>query len=185
VTVGETVDPAKSLFHVADIARLWAQAEVYEADLGRVRVGQPARLRVASYPDREFTGRVVRLADAIEPEKRTLRIYIEVANPPDRKLKPAMFGQVSVVTAATGRVVTVPNDAVQSEGPERFVFVKNGEQFMRQNVVMGDRDDRYTAIRSGLVAGDEVVVRGAAELKTVAAQPAGGGVVDESKPHGH
>lgn len=186
VTVGETVDPSKSLFRVANITRLWVQAEVYETDLATVRVGQTARLRVTAYPDREFPGRVVRLADVIDPEKRTLRVYIEVANTPDRKLKPAMFGQVNLVTASGGRTVAVPNEAVQTEGPERFVFVKNGERFQRQNVVVGDRDDRYTAIRSGLVSGDEVVVRGAAELKTVALQPAGGGgLVDESKPHTH
>lgn len=186
VTVGETVDPSKSLFRLADISRLWAQAEVYEADLARVRLGQTARVRVTAYPDREFAGRVVRLADEIDPEKRTLRIFIEVANTSDRKLKPAMFGQVNVVTATSGRVVTVPSDAVQSEGPERFVFVKNGERFQRQSVVVGDRDDRYIAIRSGLVPGDEVVVQGAAQLKTVAQQGAGGaGLVDESKPHTH
>jgi len=185
VTVGETVDPSKSLFRVANVASLWAQAEVYETDLAAVRVGQMARLRVTAYPDREFTGRVVRLADVIDPEKRTLRVYIEVANTPDRKLKPAMFGQVNLVTASGGRTVAVPNEAVQTEGPERFVFVRNGERFQRQNVVVGDRDDRYTVIRSGLVSGDEVVVRGAAELKTVALQPAASGLVDESKPHTH
>jgi len=186
VTVGETVEPSKSLFRLADISRLWAQAEVYEADLARVRLGQAARLRVTAYPDRDFTGRVVRLADEIDPEKRTLRIFIAVANTPDRKLKPAMFGQVNLVTATGGRLVAVPNDAVQSEGPERFVFVMNGERFQRQNVVVGERDDRYTAIRSGLVPGDEVVVQGAAQLATVAQQGAGGGgPVDESKPHAH
>lgn len=185
VTVGETVDPTKSLFHVANIAHLWAAAEVYEADLASVRVGQPARLRVTAYPSREFTGRVIRLSDEIDPQNRTLRIFVEVTNTPDRILKGGMFGVVSVVTGGTGRAVTVPNQAVQSDGPERFVFLKNGEQFQRQNVVVGDRNDRYTAIRSGVIAGDEVVVRGAAQLAMVARQPGAGGAIDESKPHTH
>lgn len=185
VTVGETVDPAKSLFHVANISHLWAVAEVYESDLSSVRVGQLARLRVTAYPSREFSGRVVRLSDEIDPQKRTLRIFVEVSNTPDRILKGAMFGLVSVVTGGTGRTVTVPNDAVQSEGPERFVFVMNGEQFQRQNVVVGDRNDRYTAIKSGVVAGDEVVVRGASQLAMVSRQPGAGGLIDESKPHTH
>ncbi len=185
VTVGETVDPTRALFHVGDLSHLLAEAEVYEADLATVRLGEFARLRVTPYPDRVFTGRVVRLADAIDPVRRTLRIWIEVRNTADRKLKPDMFAQVNLVVATSGRAVTVPNEAVQTEGPDRFVFVQNGEAFMRQNVVLGERDDRYTAIKSGVIAGDFVVTRGAVELKTVALRPAGGGVVDESKPHTH
>jgi len=185
VTVGETIDPSKALFHVGDLSHLLAEAEVYEADLASVRLGARARLRVTPYPDRIFTGRVVRLADAIDPARRTLRIWIDVANTPDRKLKPDMFAQANLVVATSGRAVTVPNEAVQSEGPNRFVFVQNGEDFVRQDVVVGEADDRYTTITSGVIAGDLVVTRGAAELKTVALRPAGGGVVDESKPHAH
>lgn len=185
VTVGETVDPSKSLIHVADLSQLVAQAEVYEADLSKVRIGQAARLRVVPYPDRIFTGRVVRQSDAIDPARRTLRIWIEVQNTPDGKLKPDMFAQVYLIVATSGRAVTVPNEAVQSDGPEYFVFVQNAGGFLRQNVVLGERDDRFTAIKSGVVEGDVVVTRGAAELKTVALQPTAGGVQDESKPHVH
>lgn len=185
VTVGETVDPTKSLIRVADLSRLIAQAEVYETDLASIHLGQVARLRAAPYPDRIFTGRVVRLSDAIDSLRRTLRVWIEVQNTSDRRLKPAMFGQVNVVIASSGRTVAVPNEAVQSDGPERFVFVQNGVEYVRQNVVIGERDDRFTAIKSGLLASDIVVTRGAAELKAVAMQPAAGGVQDESKPHIH
>jgi multidrug efflux pump subunit AcrA (membrane-fusion protein) len=185
VTVGETVDPTKSLMHVADLSRVFAEAEVYEADLARVRIGQPARLRVAPYPERIFTGRVVRESDAIDPARRTLRIWIEVQNTPDRRLKPEMFAQVSLVVGSSGRAVTVPNEAVQSDGPERFVFVQNGDGYLRQPVIVGEHDDRYTAITSGVVAGDVIVTRGAAELKTVSLQPSASGVQDESKPHAH
>lgn len=185
VTVGETIDPAKSLLHIADISRLLAQAEVYETNLGSVRAGQTARIRVVSFPDRVFTGRVIRLADAVDPERRTLKIWIDVPNTRDRALKAGLFAQVSLVVASSGRTVAVPNEAIQTQGPERFVFVQNGDQIVRQNVVTGQRDDRYTAVTSGVVEGDEVVTRGAAELATLASQPAGGGVQDESKPHGH
>lgn len=184
VTVGETVDPSKSLMHVADLSRIVAEAEVYEADLANVRVGQPARLRVASYPDRPFVGRVVRLGDVIDPARRTLRVWIEVANTPDRKLKPDMFAQANLVVSASGRVVTVPNEAVQTEGPERFVFVQSGDRVERRNIVVGDRDDRVTAVMTGVRVGETVVTRGAAELKTVVLRPAGG-LQDESKPHAH
>lgn len=184
-TVGETVDPTRALFHVGDLSHLLAETEVYEADLASVRLGAFARLRVAPYPDRVFTGRVVRLADAIDPVRRTLRIWIDVRNTPDRKLKPDLFAQVNLVVATSGQAVTVPNEAVQTDGPDRFVFVQNGEAFMRQSVVVGEHDDRYTAIKSGVIPGDLVVVRGAAELKTVALSPTSSGLVDESKPHTH
>lgn len=185
VTVGETIDPTKSLLHIGDLSRLLAQAEVYETDLASVRVGQTARIRVPAFPDRVFTGRVIRLADAIDPERRTLKIWIDVPNTRDRALKADMFAQVSLVVASSGRAVAVPNEAVQSEGPERFVFVQNGDDLVKQNVVVGERDDRYTAIKRGVVEGDEVVTRGAVELATLASQPAATGLQDESKPHSH
>ena len=155
------------------------------ADLASVRIGGAARLRVLPVPDRIFTGRVVRQSDAIDPARRTLRVWIEVQNTPDRKLKPEMFAQVSLVVGTSSRGVAVPNEAVQSDGPERFVFVQNGDGYLRQNVVVGERDDRFTAIKSGVLEGDMVVTRGAAELRTVALQPTASGVQDESKPHTH
>ena len=185
VTTGETIDPAKSLLHIADLSRLMAQAEVYETDLASVRVGQTARIRVSSFPDHVFTGRVIRLADAIDPERRTLRVWIEVPNTRDRLLKADMFAQVSLVVASSGRTVAVPNEAIQTQGPERFVFVQNGDAIVKQNVVTGERNDRYTAIKSGVVEGDQVVTRGAVELATLASQPGASGLQDESKPHSH
>jgi multidrug efflux pump subunit AcrA (membrane-fusion protein) len=185
VTVGGTVDQTTALFRVADLSHILAQAEVYEADLGSARVGQMARLRVPAYPDRVFVGRVARLAGSIDPERRTLRVWIDLPNTLDRLLKPAMFGQIVLVLSRSGAAVTVPNEAVQTQGPERFVFVRNGSGFLRQPVVLGDRDDRYTSIQSGVIEGDEVVTRGAVELASVTSQAAAGGVQDESKPHSH
>ena len=185
VTVGETVESSKSLLRVANLSHVLAQAEVYEADLAHVRLGQLARLRAAPYPGLVLTGRVSRISYAIDPTRRTLRIWIEVKNTPDRKLKPEMFAQVNLVVASSGRMVAVPNEAVQTDGPERFVFVQNGSAFVRQNVVTGEQDDQFTAITRGVLAGDLVVTRGATELKTVSLQPAAGGVQDESKPHTH
>ena len=185
VTVGQTIDASTSLMHVADLSHLLAQADVYETDLASVRLGQPVRLTVAAFRGQLFTGRIVRLSDIIDPERRTLRVFIDVRNTRDRALKPEMFAQVSVIIGSSGRLVAVPNEAVQSDGAERFVFVQNGDGYLRQNVVVGERNDQYTAIRSGIVAGDMVVTRGAAELKTVALQPMASGVRDESKPHSH
>ncbi|MEO7987775.1 MAG: efflux RND transporter periplasmic adaptor subunit [Gemmatimonadales bacterium] len=185
VTTGETVDPTKELFHVADQSHLLAQAEVYEADLAGVRLGQTARVRVAPFPDQVFTGRVVRLANTIDPDRRTLRIWIDLRNTAGLKLKPEMFAQADLVVASSGHAVAVPNEAIQTQGPERFVFVQNGDALVKQNVVIGERNDQYTAITSGVVEGDEVVTRGAVELATLSSQPAGGGLQDESKPHSH
>lgn len=185
VTVGETVDPVKSLMHIADLGTILARAEVFEADLAQVRIGQAARLRAAPFPTRVFTGRVVRLGSAIDPVRRTLQVWIEVTNTRDLALKPDMFAQVNLIEATNTHAVAVPNEAVQSDGADRFVFVQNGEAFLRQSVVVGERDDRFTAITAGVIPGDLIVTRGAAELKTVALQPTATGVQDESKPHTH
>ena len=79
----------------------------------------------------------------------------------------------------------MPVEAVIEEGPDTFVFVENGDRYQRVEVVTGLRDDVQVEIVEGLSPGDVVVTQGNHQLLAVATRPQAGGVVDESKPHGH
>ena len=110
---GEVVDSATELFSVADLSRVYVQAQVYEKDLGRVVRGQSASIRVDAYPDEQFTGRIVSIGDTIDPQTRTATVRCDVANPKGL-LKLDMFATVDLPTAISKNALVVPSDAVQT-----------------------------------------------------------------------
>lgn len=179
-TPGAMVEAAEKLVEIIDTSVVWVEGEITEQLFPVVRAGQQARVRVAAYPDAVFTGTVHSLGRTVDPDKRTIHLWITVTNP-DGRLLPEMFADVSLVTQVTVEALVVPVQAILTEGAEQFVFVENGEVYVRQNIVLGLRDDRYVEVRDGLFPGDRVVVRGGYELnvaRTATQQQGAGG-------HGH
>lgn len=170
-TVGGTVDPQDKMFHIINLSRVLVEGDIPEDRGGMIRKGQEVRVRVSTYPEDAFSGRVNYISDVVDPQKRTIHLWSAVPNP-DRKLKPGMFARVSVITEKKNEAVAVPIRAILEEGAERFVFVQNGEEFIRQTVVLGVRDDRYVEVKEGLMPGDQVVIRGNQQL--MLAQMSGG-----------
>lgn len=166
VAIGEAVEPNKPLFHIADLSEVIVAADAYEEDVGKVSLGQEARVRSFAYPGQVFVGRVMFLGQQVDAEKRTLPVWITVANP-DSRLKPGMFAKAALVLFRSAGVLTVPRDAVVEAGGERFVFVEAGDRFTRADVQTGASDDRVVEITDGLVPGDRVVTVGAREVYTM------------------
>lgn len=175
-TLGAMVEATEKLFEIIDTSVLWVEGEITEQLFPVVRAGQQARVRVAAYPESVFTGTVHGLGRTVDPDKRTVHLWITVTNPEGRLL-PEMFTEVSLVTQVATDTLAVPLKALLTEGAERFVFVENGEVYVPQPVVLGLQDDRYAEVRDGLFPGDRVVVRGGYELHAarLAAQSQGGG----------
>ncbi len=165
VAVGEAVEPNKTLLHIADLSQVIVLAETYEEDIGKVALGQEARVHVFAYPAASFTGSVTFLGQQLDPEKRTLPVWITVANP-DGRLKPGMFAKAALVLKRNTGVLTVPLQAVLESGGEHFVFVQSGDTFNRADVRLGAADDRFVEITEGLVPGDQVVTQGSREVYT-------------------
>jgi cobalt-zinc-cadmium efflux system membrane fusion protein len=162
-TVGGAVDPQDKMFHIINLSRVLVEGDIPEDRGGMIRKGQEVRVRVSTYPDEAFAGRINYISDVVDPQKRTIHLWSAVPNP-DRKLKPGMFARVSVITEKSHEAVAVPIRAILEEGAERFVFVQNGDEFIRQTVVLGVRDDRYVEVKEGLMPGDQVVTRGNQQL---------------------
>ena len=152
--------PGETLYEIADLSSVWLVAEVFERDLGMVRVGQQAKLRILAYPEREFAGKVVFVAPTLEPDTRTGRVRIELANP-GGLLKPAMYGQVELSGAgARGKVLAIPDSAVLDSGTRQVVLVQRGEGlFEPRNVKLGARGESYVEVLEGVTAGEQIVVR--------------------------
>ncbi len=173
VTLGESVEPNKELFHIVDLSQVIVEAEVYEENVGKVKLDQVARVRVLGYPDDAFEGKITFIGVELDPEKRTLPVRVMVKNP-DGKLKPEMFAKVAVVLARNEGVLAVPKEAILEAGGEKFVFVQTGDLFNRSDVQTGAEDDRFIEIKDGLVPDDVVVTDGKREVYTKSLM--GGGV---------
>ncbi len=163
---GEVVDSGAELFTVADISRVYVQAQVYEKDLGRVQRGQPASIRVDAYPDERFAGRIVSVGDTIDPQTRTATVRCEVANPKSL-LKLDMFATVDLPTTVSKNALVVPSDALQTLEGRTVVFVKSTpSQFVARIVERGRTAGTVTEIVRGLKAGEPVVTSGAFQVKS-------------------
>lgn len=163
---GEVVDSGTELFTIADIARVYVQAQVYEKDLGRVVQGQSATIRVDAYPDERFTGRIVSIGDTIDPQTRTATVRCDVANPKGL-LKLDMFATVDVPTTVSKNALVVPSEAVQTLDGRSVVFVKSTPStFVVRTVERGRTAGALTEIVRGLKAGEPIVTRGAFQVKS-------------------
>lgn len=164
---GEVVTTESELFQIADLSRVWVQAEVYEKDLGRLQLGQTASITVDTYPDLEFPGRVSYISDILDEDTRTARVRCEVANP-NARLKLQMFATIQLPTTFTKEALAIPAEAIQQVGGNNVVFIRTGETaFEQKAVTVGRTVSGVTEILSGLQAGDGVVTKGAFHLKSM------------------
>lgn len=152
---GMRVMAGQALYRVADLSSVWVEAEIYESDLGSVRVGSPATVTVQAYPDRPYTGRVSYIYPSVTQETRTVRARISLANP-GGLLKPNMLATVTLAVKAPHALV-LPPDAIVDTGTEHIVFVAEGAgRFTPRRIDVGRRTPEQVEVLSGLDHGDEV-----------------------------
>ncbi len=164
---GEVVESSTALFTIADLSVVWVQAEVYEKDLGRIRMGQPAFVAVDTYADRQFTGKVTYISDFLDPRTRTAKVRCEVANA-DTRLKLDMFASVNLPTTFSRKTLAVPAGAIQDVGDKTIVFVrKTGTDFEPRWVSSGNTVRDLVEISHGLQEGEPIVKAGAFHLKSI------------------
>lgn len=167
VAPGDLVDADATIFAVADLSEVWVQAEVFEKDLGRVHVGQPARLSIDTYPGETFTGTVAHISDALDARTRTAQVRCVVANR-DRRLKLDMLVSADVPTTGSSRALAVPAGAVQDLKGRPVVFVRQSPQsFAVREVQPGRSAGGLTEILKGLAEHESVVIQGAYHLKSI------------------
>jgi len=157
-------DTSAPLLTIADLSHVWVSADVPEPSLRFVGLGEPVDIEFVAYPDDTFHGRVARVADTLDPQARTLKVHVELANP-DGRLRPEMFGRLR----HPGRLHTLPGlpiaAVVQAYG-RSLVFVEQAPgQFERREVLLGARRGDIVPVLSGVSAGERVVVDGAMLLK--------------------
>lgn len=162
--VGELAEPKDMLFTVADLHTVWIEANLFERDLGRVKVGSEAMVTVSAYPDETFQGRLTYISSMLDRETRTARARIEVPNP-DERLKLEMFATVVLGTETQRKALVVPEEAVVLIDNKPSVYIEHSGSFEAKAIDLGEKLRGRVVVNSGLKPGDRVVVAGAYELK--------------------
>lgn len=150
--------PGDALYQIADLSSVWVIADVFEQDIGRVRTGAKARVKINAYPDKTFEGTVSYVYPTLQASTRTIPVRIELPNP-GQLLKPAMFAQVEIPVSASVPVLVVPNSAVIDSGTRQIVLIQKAEgRYEPREVKLGARSDNYVEVRDGVQDGEAVVV---------------------------
>lgn len=155
VQEGQYIGPGQSLLTIADLSVVWVVVEVYERDLGRVRVGDSATISYSG-ADERLRGRIAYIYPTVSAETRTTRARIEVNNSP-MTLRPGMYADIAVAKDAA-TTLAIPADAILDGGETQYVFVvTEGNNFVPRMVGLGLRGDDWVEVVTGLKAGDRVV----------------------------
>jgi cobalt-zinc-cadmium efflux system membrane fusion protein len=170
VNPGAGIEAGRQLFTVANLSTVWVIANVPEAQVIRLRVGEPAQVFSAAFAGAPRSGRISYIDPQLDEETRTAKVRIELPNREGR-LKAGMFAEVEFQTgtATAEKELVVPEAAIQRIGERAVVFVAEGDEpghFKTLDVETGGTVNGLTRILSGLKEGDRVVTKGSFTLKT-------------------
>jgi len=153
---GKYVEPGTTLYEIADLSMIWIAAEIYEPEVASTKVGQPAAVTFAAYPGETFSGKVAYVYPTLNTEARTVRVRLEFQNP-KLKLKPGMYGNVTLRTDAV-RTLVVPKEAILDTGLRQLVFMDRGQgRYEPASIKVGRRSQDIVEVMEGLKAGDRIV----------------------------
>jgi RND family efflux transporter MFP subunit len=150
------VQPDMRLYTIADLSTVWVQAQIFQNDLERIKVGDRAKLTVDSFPGRIFSGRVDFIYPQMDLETRTAKVRIVFSNP-GLQLKPGMFVNVTL-KVPMGRQLVIPATGVLQSGTRQIAFVNRSDGYIEpRDVQLGARLGENFIVLKGLKAGEEVV----------------------------
>jgi len=159
VTNGASVQAysAPNPFTISDLSSVWIVCDVYESDMANVRVGQPADIKLNAYPDKILKGTISNIGSMLDPNIRTAKVRIEVANP-GGMMRPGMFGTATLFGKQKQIFTSVPASAIVHLHDRDWVFIPVQEKFKRIQVVSGEQlPNSMQEVLSGLKPGQQVV----------------------------
>jgi len=162
--VGDVINPmmggvgggAGGVLTLMDYSRIKLVVAISSEDIGRIRKGQEAILRVAAFPGRDFRGSVRVVNLTADPLNKKFGVEAVFDNS-DAALRPGTFGDLVFEVQSHENALVVPQQAILENA---YVFVVEGVKAVRKNVTFGIQNTTMVEILSGLAEGDAVVVDG-------------------------
>ena len=163
--LGAMVDQATEILTIMDPTLLCIDAEIYENDIAKIRIGQEVEVSVPAYPGETFVGKTSYISDVLNEETRTITVRTEVMNK-DFKLKPGMFAEIKISLNHQSKALVLPEEAILDDKGDNIVFIKRNGKYFPIIVEIGAKEKGYIEIIRGLQEGDEVVIKGNYQLKS-------------------
>lgn len=163
VNPGEIINQNRELFNVADLSTIWLVGYAFEKDSSDLKVGQDVIGIFEKEHGKTVTGKLSYVASTLDSEKKTLEVRADIPNS-DFLIKPNMYAEM-VVNIGQVNTLAVPNNALQKYGDYTFAYVKvKPHTYEERKVEIGQHNDKYSEVKDGLNAGEEVVTNGGFSL---------------------
>jgi cobalt-zinc-cadmium efflux system membrane fusion protein len=148
-------DNNNSLFTVADLSTVWAIANVYEADISRIHLGDTVRVNTLANPNTPYLGTIDKIYNVLDPANRTMKVRISMPNP-NNELMPEMFVTVKVFGSSASNMLTIPSQAIVLDNSKNYVVVKDAKGLHIKEIQLIKRVDDKAYVQ-GLIEGEQVV----------------------------
>lgn len=163
VNPGEIINQNKELFNVADLSTIWLVGYAFEKDAALLKVGQNAVGILEENNGQTVDGKLSYVASILDTEKKTLEVIADIPNK-DFSIKPNMYAEM-IVDIGKIEALAVPNTALQKYGDYNFAYVEvKPHVYEERKVEIGQKNDQYSEVKSGLNIGEKVVSQGAFAL---------------------
>lgn len=150
------VQPETRLYNVADLSTVWVYAQVFQNEIGEIKVGTPATVTTDAYPGRTFAGRVNYVWPQVDMNTRTVRVRLVFSNA-GMKLTPGMFVNVKM-DIPLGRHLAIAASGVFQSGARSIAFVDHGGGYLEpREVELGAQAGDEFIVSKGLKAGERIV----------------------------
>lgn len=164
IKLGNTISTGEPLFRVTSLEPLVAYLHAPEKEYRRIEAGQTAIVQIDALAGAPIQATVSRISPVVDAETGTFKVTVEIVDP-EHRIKPGMFGRVSIIHDRRVDALQVPRSAIIEDGDELSVFVVSGDVAKRRNVTTGYGNRGMIEIISGLDDSDEVVTVGHLGLK--------------------
>ena len=165
--LGNTIKTGDPVFRVTSFDPLVAYMYVPEREFRQITAGQPVRIEIDALPGPPLIATVTRISPVVDPETGTFKITIELSDA-DQRIKPGMFGRMSIVYDKHENVLQVPRSAIIETASDTTIFVVEDGVGLRKTIETGFSSDGMVEITSGLTDGENVITVGHVGLKNEA-----------------
>lgn len=163
VNPGEVIPKDKELFNVADLSSIWLVGYAFEKDAPLLKIGQKVTGVLEEHQAKNVHGELYYVASILDEERKTLEVIANIPNP-NNEIKPNMYAEM-IVDVGKMNVLAVPNTALQKYGDYTFAYVKvKPHTYEERKVEIGQHNEKYSEVKSGLKNGEIIVTNGAYSL---------------------
>jgi cobalt-zinc-cadmium efflux system membrane fusion protein len=150
-------DNSNSLFTISNLTNVWVWANVFEADILKVKEGYDAQITTLAYPGKVFHAKVDKVSEILDPQNKVMRVRMNLLNE-NLQLKPEMFTNVIITNKESSKAVSIPSEAVLFDNSKKFLVIYHGTCTLDiREVEVLKTVGETTYIKSGLESGDVVI----------------------------